>query len=205
MIRTVAGRLLHSGRLGLLPSAFDPPTVAHVALGDVAQRCFGLDQIVYALPEAMPHKEVCRPTVEDRLDWLVRIAAGRADRAVSRCSGGLVIDIVQDFRAVVGEAARLFVIAGRDAAERFAAWDYGDGVPFAEQLQCYAMLVAARGGEYTVPPEHEGRILPFEIDVRSAQASSSAVRSAIRSGRPWSHFVPAEIHNAVGMAYGGLG
>ena len=203
MIRTVAGRLFDSGRIGLLPAAFDPPTVAHVALADAAQGRFALDQIVYAVPEAMPHKQVHRPTVGERLGWLARIAGGRTDRAVSACSGGLVIDIVQEFRVAVGEASELFVIAGRDAAERCAGWDYGDGMPFAEQLRCYRMLVASRGGAYRVQRQHAGRVLPFDFDPRYEEASSSAVRDAIRDGRPWSRLVPAEIREAVGTAYGG--
>ncbi len=205
MITTVAGSLLGSGRLGLLPAAFDPPTTAHVELGDRAQRRFGLDQVVYVLCEAMPHKRVRTPTVAERLDWLVRLVDDRADRAASLCSRGLVIHIVQEFRSLVGEAADLFVIAGRDAAERFAAWDYGSELAFAEQLRCYRILVASRRGAYRVPPEHTGRILPFEIGARHDRVSSRSVRSAIRSGRPWSHLVPAEIREAVGAAYGGPG
>lgn len=200
-MRTVAGRLVDSGRVGLLPAAFNPPTVAHLALAETAQCRFELDQVVYALPRAMPHKRCRRPTVAERLGWLRRIAGERPDRAVSACDGGLVIEIVQEFRRELGEACELFVIAGRDAAERFSSWDYGDGMTFSEQLRRYIMLVAARDGAYRIPPDQAGRVLPFSIGARHSEASSSAIRNAIRSGGPWSHLVPPAIRAAVDAAY----
>ena len=202
MVRTVAGRLLATGRVGLLPGAFDPPTVAHVAIADIAQRRFALDQVVFVLSEAMPHKRIERPGFDERLRWLSKIAGERPDRAATACGVGLVIDIVQAFRAELGPACEFFVIAGKDAAERYAGWDYGDGMLFADQLRHYRLLVASRDGNYRVPAQHAGRILPFGIDARYDAASSSAVRAAVRSGARWDHIVPAAIRNAVGAAYG---
>ena len=202
MVRTVAGRLPATGRVGLLPATFNPPTTAHLALAEVAQRRFALDQVVYVLSEAMPHKRIEWPGLAERLQWLSAIAEDRSDRAVSACSDGLVIDIVQAFRAELGTGCEIFVLAGRDAAERYASWDYGGGMPFAEQLRLYRLLVASRGGDYAVAPEHSGRISAFEIDARYDEASSSAVREAIRAGERWDHIVPGAIRVAVGAAYG---
>lgn len=201
MLRTVAGRLLATGRVGLLPSAFNPPTVAHVAIADVAQERFALDQVVFVLTEAMPHKRIDRPGPEERLRWLRAIARERPDRAVTACGVGLVIDIAEAFRGDLGPACEIFVLAGRDAAERFASWDYGDGMPFAEQLRHYRLLVASRDGDYDVPAEHAGRILPFSIGARYNEASSRAVREAVRRGDGWDHIVPAAIRDAIGAAY----
>ena len=201
MVRTVAGCLVQAGRVGLLPAAFDPPTVAHVALADGAQDRFALDQVVFVLPEALPHKRIERPAGRERLQWLGKLARSRPDRVAASCPTGLVIDIVQAFRAALSERCEIFVIAGRDAAERYAAWDYGDGMPFAEQLRRYRLLVAARSGAYAVPPEHAGRILPFEIDALRGAASSTAVREAQRAGAPWEHMVPAAIREDMARAY----
>lgn len=203
MVRTVAGRLLEAGRIGLLPAVFNPPTIAHLALAHQAQRSFRLDQVVYVLPEAAPHKRIERPGTEVRLGWLAALAAAEPGRAAAACRAGLVIEIVLAFQQALGHRCDLYVIAGRDAAERYASWDYGDGEPFAEQLQRYRLLVASRKGGYRVPGEHADRILPFNIDDRSGAASSTAVRKAIRAGRPWRHLVPKEIHSDVQAAYGG--
>ena len=203
MVRTVAGRLLEAGRIGLLPAVFNPPTVAHMALAEEAQRCFGLDQVVYVLPEALPHKRIENPSVEMRLEWLAALAIARPGRVAALCRAGLVIEIVRAFQKALGNRCELSVIAGRDAAERYSSWDYGDAEPFAEQLKRYRLLVASRNGEYHVPQEHADRILPFEIDDRSCLTSSTAAREAIRAGRPWRHLVPNEIHSEVQAAYGG--
>ena len=201
MIRTVAGRLIQSGRLGLLPAVFNPPTMAHLALASEAQRIFDLDQVAFALPDAPPHKRIKRPSAAQRLDWLVRLASERTDRAVVRCPGGLVIEIVRSIQARVGGDCEIFVIAGRDAAERFASWDYGDQEPFADQLRHYSLLVAGRQGSYSVANEFKGRVCQFEIDAQFDAASSTAVRDAIRAGRPWRHWVPPELREEVARAY----
>ena len=115
MVRTVAGRLLKSGRIGLLPAVFNPPTIAHMALAIEAQRSFKLDQVVYVLPEALPHKRVERPGTEVRLGWLATLAGSEPGRAAATCRAGLVIEIVRVFQRALGNRCELFVIAGRDA------------------------------------------------------------------------------------------
>ena len=201
MVRTVAGRLLDVGRVGLLPAAFNPPTMAHLALARAAQEAFSLGQVVLVLPGSLPHKQVLRPAVEERLQWLAELVRDHPDRAVATCPTGLIIDVVRAFRRELGTLCDVSVIAGRDAAERYAAWDYGQREPFREQIRHYKLLVASRGGDYDVEPEFAERILPFRIAERHAATSSSKVREAIRSGLPWHHMVPREIREAVGRAY----
>lgn len=201
MICTVAGQLIESGRLGLLPAVFNPPTLAHLALASEAQRSFDLDQVAFVLPDAPPHKVIARPAVAQRLNWLARLAAGRPARAVVSCPGGLVIEMVRSIRATVNRDCEIFVIAGRDAAERYASWDYGDREPFADQLRHYGLLVAAREGAYSVGSECAHRVFRFEIDAQFDAASSTAVRDAIRTGRPWRHWVPPELQEEVAAAY----
>ena len=203
MIRTVAGQLLRRGRIGLLPGAYNPPTMAHVALGEGAQRRFDLDQVVQIIPRSLPHKRIAWPTVEHRLEWIAELARPRKGWAACACEGGLVVDMVDALRREVGDACELFVIAGRDAAERYMTWDYGDGESFGDQLNRYTLLVGARGESFQVAPEHAGRILPFEIAPAHAETSSSMVRSAIARGGDWDHLVPSEIRHGVAAAYAG--
>ena len=203
MVRTVAGQLRAAGRVGLLPAAFHPPTTAHLALAGAAQEAFDLEQVVFVLPELMPHKRIARPSVEQRLQWLAALAGSSPDRAAAACRAGLVVEIVQALRGVMGDACEVFVICGRDAAERYASWDYGAAQSFAEQLLEYRLLVASRGGAYAVPPEYAGRILTFEIDPQYDDVSSRAVREAIYAGRSWRRLVPRGIRDSVEAAYGG--
>ena len=203
MIRTVAGQLLRHGRVGLLPGTYNPPTRAHLALAETAQRRFNLDQIVQVVPHSLPHKQIARPTVEDRLEWIAELARMRRGWAACMCQGGLVVDIVDAWRQEVGDTCELFVIAGRDAAERYASWDYGDREPFGDQLERFTLLVGSRGGAYRVAPEHTGRILPFEIAPAHDATSSLMVRSAIARGADWRHLVPVEVQDQVAAAYAG--
>ena len=177
--------------------------MAHLALAEAAQLAFALDQVVLVLPHALPHKHVRKPGIEDRLRWLSALARGRPERAVASCPTGLIIDVVRAFREELGPRCEIFVIAGRDAAERYASWDYGERQPFAEQIRHYKLLVASRRGTYAVDPEFAERIAPFEIARQHEGTSSSNVREAIRTGKPWRHMVPAEIRDAVGSAYKG--
>lgn len=202
-MRTVSGCLRKQGRLGVLPSPFNPPTRAHLALAQGAQDAFGLDQIALVLPEALPHKRVERPGVPDRLRWLALLARDRRDRAVLTGRPALVVDIVRSLRTELEVAAALYVIAGRDAAERYEQWDYGEEEPFHVQLRSFTLLVAARDGEHDVDPRHAGRILPFHIPGRYAHVSSSRVRDALRGGGPWRDMVPTAIHREVAEAYSG--
>ena len=201
MVRTVGGRLLTAGRVGLLPSPFNPPTMAHRALANVAQEVFALDQVVLVLPEGLPHKRVERPSFAERLRWLVRLSRGRSDRAVASCPTGLVIDIVRAFREELGVGCELFVIAGRDAAKRYVTWDYGEMEPFSEQIKHFKLLVGSRRGTYVVAPEHSGRILPFDIPRGYDNVSSTRIREAIRSGKEWGYSVPGAIRGEVARAY----
>lgn len=201
MIRTVAGQLLRLGRVGLLPGAYNPPTMAHVALAEAAQRRFDLDQVVQIIPRALPHKRIARPTMEHRLEWIAELARAREGWAACACEAGLVVDMVDALRREVGDACELFVIAGRDAAERYATWDYGDREAFSDQLKRFTLLVGARGEPFRVAAEHAGRILPFEIAPAHAETSSSRVRSAVARGENWDHLVPAEIRHSVAAAY----
>ena len=203
MIQTVAGPLLSRGRLGLLPGTFNPPTRAHVALAETAQCRFALDQIVQVMPRLLPHKQITRPTLEERLEWIAELARLREGWAACACEGGLVVEMVDAVQSQVGGACELFVIAGRDAAERYVSWDYGDREPFREQLRRFKLLVGSRGGSYQVPPEHAGRILLFEIAPEHTATSSSTVRRAIAHGGDWHRLVPAEIHEGVAAAYAG--
>lgn len=193
--------MLRRGRVGLLPGAYNPPTMAHVALGEAAQRRFELDQVVQIIPRSLPHKRIARPTVEHRLEWIAELARIRKGWAACACEAGLVVDIVDALRREIGDACELFVIAGRDAAERYATWDYGDREGFGDQLKRFTLLVGGRGGSYRVAPERAGRILPFEIAPAHAETSSSMVRSAIARGEDWDHLVPAEIRRFVAAAY----
>jgi nicotinic acid mononucleotide adenylyltransferase len=105
----------------------------------------------------------------------------------------LFFEIACDFRAACGPEVALFLLCGRDAAERIVDWDYGEGPSFDEQLQQFQLLVGSRRGDYTVPEAHRGRIHRVELPSNLEDISASAIREALAQGRPWRRWVAESV------------
>jgi nicotinate-nucleotide adenylyltransferase len=191
--RFLKGVALRSGRVGIFPGAFNPVTRAHLALAQAARDQHSLDQVVFLLPRVFPHKGFEGASFEERVSMLESALAGDAAFAISTGEGGLVIELVQSLRAACGEKVEIFVLCGRDAAERFAGWDYGGLPAFSEQLELFQVLVGSREGEYNIPPEYAGRIRLVRMPPGYDEHSSSAVREAMDAGQPWEHLIPESV------------
>lgn len=179
-------------RAGVLPSAFNPPTVAHLALADAAQKSAGLDLVVFALPSDLPHKSFEGASRPQRIEMLQAAAAGQPARGVVLTDGGLFVEIARELKALHPTGAEIFLICGRDAAQRIAAWDYGAGPSFEDQLQEFSLLVGDREGRYIPDARWGDRVqavcLPPELD----WVSSANLRQRRRRNEDWrSLTVPA--------------
>jgi nicotinate-nucleotide adenylyltransferase len=181
-------------RVGILASAFNPVTVAHMELARQAMRQYALDEVLFLLPRVLPHKTFTGATFEQRLEMLAAALEGEAHFSIGSTDRGLFIEIARECRAVYGPEAEFFFLCGSDAADRVLHWDYGCGPPFAAQLSEFQMLVAPRNGlPYAIPPAFRDRIHPLDLSPDLASCSSSAVREAIAAGRPWEHMVPPPV------------
>ncbi len=191
MFDLFCGRLIRRGRIGALPAAFNPPTVAHLALAAAAARQHSLDQVVFVLPRALPHKDFGGATFDDRVAMLRAALRDHPGHAAASCPGGLFFQIAGDLRQACGPEVAIAVLCGRDAAERSVAWDYGDGPSIADQLREFELLAGFRRGRYEPPSELSDRIrtvaLPQDLD----EVSSSRLRRAVASGADWEHWTPA--------------
>ena len=185
------------GRVGLLPSAFNPPTNAHLGLAAAAQDALRLDEVVFVLPEVFPHKEFDLVPFEQRLKLVEAAIAGRIGWSAWTSRGGLFVEIAREYQARYGPDVEVFLLCGRDAADRIVNWDYGDGPSFGEQLREFQLIVAARQGQYQPPPALAGRIHPIDLSADQQAISSSAVREAIAAGRPWRDLVPPAVAEIV--------
>jgi nicotinate-nucleotide adenylyltransferase len=192
-VRFYRGAALRKGRLGIFPGAFNPVTRAHLAVAEAARGQHRLDQVVFLLPETFPHKTYQGASFDDRVEMLEQALAGDPALAIATSKGGLFIEIARAFRAACGGEVEIHLLCGRDAAERIAAWEYGDGPAFPQQLTEFQMLVASREGEYNVPPEYAGRIHSVKMPPAYSGHSSSAVREAIEAGQAWAHLVPDSV------------
>ena len=179
-----------SGRVGLFPGAFNPVTRAHLALARAAIEQYTLQRVVFLLPKNFPHKRYVGAGFGDRIAMLRAALADEAQCAIASSEKGLFHEIAAEARQHYPAAVELFLLCGRDAAERIVNWDYGDGPNFARQLEDFQLLAASREGDYEPPPALRERIQTVRLPPQWSVVSASAVREAIRLGQDWESLVP---------------
>jgi nicotinic acid mononucleotide adenylyltransferase len=195
-LQRAPGRPSH---IGILPGAFNPVTVAHLALAHAALA--RVDEVVFVLPRSFPHKEYSGAGIEARAALLLALAAGSASFSVACADGGLFIDIARECRVAYEGRVRLSMLCGRDAAERIVDWDYGVPGAIEKMLEEFSLLVAARRGEYTPPPSLAHAIGRLELDGEFDHVSASEVRQRIAAGSAWEHLVPDAVRDGVRRLY----
>lgn len=187
-------------RLGILPGTFNPVTVAHLALAEAALDA--VDHAIFVLPRQFPHKPYQGASFAERAAMLIAAAGNRPRFSVAAAEGGLFLDIAQECRRLVGPAAEIQFVCGRDAAERVVNWKYDEpGIAEAMRRE-FGLLVATRGGEYAPSGEWRNAVRRIELDHAFAHVSATEVRQRLASGAPWEHLVPETIHEQVRRIYG---
>jgi len=186
-------------KVALFPGAWDPPTVAHLAIAHAARRQSG--HVVWVLPRAFPHKTWNQVGITNRIAMLCAIARSEPGFSVATTGGGLYREIANEARQHFGPTCEISLACGRDAAERIASWDYGVAGAFEDLLANYPILAASRAGDYTADPRHSGRIVSLPLETQFEHVSSSEVRRRIASGEVWEELVPEAIVNMVRDLY----
>jgi nicotinamide-nucleotide adenylyltransferase len=171
-----------SGRVGLLPGSFNPPTNAHVALA-AAGRAAGLACVYFVLAQRTVDKEqVTGIPLADRLALLSRLGEG-----VATVERGLYVDIATEMRGVLPGAELVFLVGHDKIVQVFDPKYYQDRDAALDELFGLAsFLVAPRGdadedelGELLARPENRQwaeRVAPLPFDERHRDASSTRVR-----------------------------
>jgi nicotinate-nucleotide adenylyltransferase len=187
-------------RLAVFPGTYNPPTRAHLALAEAAFQA--ADEVLFVLPRAFPHKRYSGAGMEQRLDLLLQATSEQPSFSIGASEGGLFIDIARECREHYAAGTELLFLCGRDAAERFVTWDYGDPRALALMLKEFRLLVARRGSEYEPPPEVADRIVPLTLEPSWDEVSATTVRDRIAAGADWQHLVPSSIVKKVQAIYG---
>src|SRR5258706_9355614 len=185
-------------KLGVLSGSFNPPTIAHFELASAAG--FHVDEVICVVPRVFPHKGYDGATLEQRVDMLERWGL-MSPHSIATSDQGLFVDIVRECRAHFASGTQLYLICGRDAAERIFTWDYGRPGVLEEMLGEVQLLVAPRGGEFQPPPEFKRRIYSLGLHGEHDDVSSSEVRERIARGDKWEHLVPQAIVRRVREIY----
>ncbi len=173
-------------RIGLLGGSFDPPHLAHRALGRVAQRELALDELRW-LPAGAPWQKADRALAapEHRLAMLRLLLEGEPRsvvdaRELQRQGPSYTLDTVTELQAERPDA-QWFLIIGQDQYGRFDTWRDWPAL-----LQRVTLAVAARQGQAPAPPPalagwpHRMRAL----DLPRQDISASAIRARVAAGAP---------------------
>jgi nicotinic acid mononucleotide adenylyltransferase len=184
--------------LALLPGSFHPITTAHLELARAAlQRA---DRVLFVLPRSFPHKSYDQVTLQDRLD-LIRLAIDDPRMEAGVTEGGLFIEMVRECRRHHPGLDKIYVVCGRDAAERIVSWDYDGIEPIDQQLREYELLVAARNGDYRPPAHLAAHIHALPLGPGLDEVSATALRDKIRKGGDWEQYTPPAIRQRVRELY----
>ncbi len=139
-------------RLGIFSGAFNPITLAHVALAQSAYTHYQLHEVLFLLPITQPHKLIHDAPIDARLHMMALAVHDDPSSSVGSCTHGLFIDICRAVDKAYPPATQLSIIIGAEAAERILTWPYPDPEQALRQLFTRAeLLVADREGKFTVP------------------------------------------------------
>lgn len=186
-------------RIGVLAGAFNPPTVAHMALAEAALT--RVDEVVFVLPVAFPHKRYEGAAFEARVAMLRAAIVGQPAFSIATSQGGLFRDMARELRDVYACDLKLSFLCGRDAAERIICWEYGGETSLEEMLREFDLLVAARRGELEAPLHLRHAIERLYLPANLDFVSSTEVRERIARGEPWEHLVPEGVRPLAASIY----
>jgi nicotinic acid mononucleotide adenylyltransferase len=185
-------------RLALVPAAYHPPTRAHEAL--LRSALAHVDAALAVLPETFPHKAYERVPFDARLELLSALVEAEPRASCATCEGGLFIEMAREARLAV-PGAEIWIVCGRDAAERIVNWRYDAHPSIEAQLDEFGLLVAPRQGLYVPPPGLERRIRGLEIGEEFQRMSSTDLRERIARGEPWAHLAPERLRDRIARLY----
>ncbi|PON14432.1 hypothetical protein C2W62_29085 [Candidatus Entotheonella serta] len=187
------------GRLGVLGGAYNPITLAHLAIADAAVTEMHLDEVLFCLPQVPPHKTIFGATLEQRLDMMQLAVSDRFYATIGMCSHGLFLDIERSLRHRYPPDTDVFFITGRDAAERILTWEYDDTErALHEMFSAFQFIVCDREGAFVMPDDsrlilYHSRIHHFAIPDGLDYISSTAIRDRLQQHQPIDDLVPAAV------------
>lgn len=180
------------GRLAFLPSAFNPPTLAHLHLLEAALEVDGVSRVAAMLTTRNVAKGVVGASLADRVAMLLALHQEQPSIAVLAANAARIIDQAQALSARF-DGLGVDVIVGFDTLERLFDPRYYNGME--RELTGFFdrhRVIAANRGERGVhdvqgwvalhAAEFASRILVREIEPYPASLSSTMARQAASGG-----------------------
>jgi nicotinate-nucleotide adenylyltransferase len=192
------------GRLGVLGGAYNPITLAHLAIAETVVRTFGLHEVLFLLPAVPPHKTIFGASLEQRLEMMQLAVEERPYATVGLSTHGLFLDMYQGLLGVYPPQTEVFFLTGRDAAERILTWKYDDAEAALRQMfTAFQLIVCDREGPFHLPEEplfapYRQRIHCCTLPPDLHHVSATEVRQRCHHGLPLDDLVPAGVARYIG-------
>ena len=189
----------NNARLGVLGSAYNPITRAHLLLARCSKDQFKLHEIIFVLPKILPNKPVIDTSIEQRLEMMRLGTTDVRYVALGLCTHGLFLDICAALQKVYPQSPEIFFITGRDAAERILNWPYPDPAEaLARMFAGFQLLVFEREGklklrENPLMRQYSNRIHTLRLSENIDHISSTEVRQRILTGQSIEELVPTAV------------
>ena len=186
-------------RLGVLGGAYNPITLAHLAVAEAAMTHFDIDEVLFLLPQVPPHKTIFGASLEQRLEMMRLAVEDAPHAAVGLSSHGLFVDMYEGLLAVYPQRPEVFFLTGRDAAERILAWHYDDAEEALKRMfDAFQFIVCSRQGPFTMPDDpllapYRDRIHSCPLPPQADAISATEVRERRERGLPIGDLVPAPV------------
>jgi hypothetical protein len=158
------------GLRGCYPGSFDPPTLAHLHVAEVARARLGLATVTFVLSEVAidkEHRATSGPTARQRAEVLERVGTRVPWLRVEVTPAQLVADLAAGYDAVVMGADKWAQVND----PRY----YPDESALAAALARLPRVVVAPRGDLPVPDD-----LRLDVDDWAAQVSSTLARDGRR-------------------------
>lgn len=192
------------GRLGVLGGAYNPITLAHLAIADTVVSTFGIQEVLFVLPQVPPHKTIFGASLEQRLEMMRLAVADRPYATVGLSTHGLFLDMYQGLLGVYQHHTEVFFLTGRDAAERILTWPYDDAaVALRQMFTAFQLIVCDRKGPFHLPDDpllapYRQRIHCCTLPPGFNHVSATAVRQRCQQGLPVDDLVPQAVARYIG-------
>lgn len=190
-------------RLGVLSSAFNPLTAAHVALAEQAMATCDLDAVVLELSKVNVDKQVYGASLAERLWMLKYVAAGTDWLGVGAGSHARFVDKAEALLATpaAGGVAVYFIVGFDTLVRVFDAEYYTDLDAELRELFERSQFIVANRSEHDVadvrrflreplPQRYADRMHVVELDDFHAGLSSTLVRQRLQRSEPIADVVP---------------
>lgn len=190
--------------VAVLCASYNPPTLAHLRMAEIAHTDLGYPEVVLELAIANVDKAVTGAPLHERLMMMRAVARSRPWLSVAIASHGRFLDKMTALRACFPTAEVCFIVGYDTLVRVFDAKYYADRAHELSALFSQTSFVCANregSGEDALSkllraPENAAYadgVRPMALEAYYAGLSSTAIRTALRSGQTAVDGLPDEV------------